>query len=332
MTVTRQNILMSAAARDRFLDGVVALAQEDAGMTTSDVNGFLADSVPGYRIHGKVQPLTTWDLFVLWHHLTMSLPTTPSRPLRNLAHGGPVFCPWHRMFLLRMEEQLQRVTGDASTALPYWDWAIDGGRHPADQPSAPLWQADALGGSSGDVVSGRLAGLQVRLEGYGSQLWSVDPRPLRRNATTDIATLPTAGDVRWALGEGADVDFDRSQWDAASDAFRNRLEGWLDPAPVGGRLSPQLHNRVHVWVGGDMSPGSSPNDPVFYLNHCNVDRIWEAWMGWHGRSYRPVAGDPAAPDGHKLDDPLVALLGASLKPSDVLDSTAKYRYDDLNVG
>ena len=27
-----------------------------------------------------------------------------------------------------------------------------------------------------------------------------------------------------------------------------------------------------------MAPATSPNDPVFYLNHCNVDRIWEAWL------------------------------------------------------
>jgi len=332
MTVTRRDILASTTARDRFLDGVVALAQEDSGMTTADVNGFLAQSVPGYRIYGKNQRLMTWDLFVLWHHLTMSLPTTPSRPLRNLAHGGPVFCPWHRLFLLRLEEQLQRVTGNASTALPYWDWAVDGGRHPADQASSALWQADALGEPSGDVVSGKLAGLRVRLQGYGTQLWSVDPRPLRRDATGDIATLPTTGDVRWALGDPADGDFDRSQWDAGSDTFRNRVEGWLDPAPTGGRPLPQLHNRVHVWVGGDMAPGSSPNDPVFYLNHCNVDRIWEAWMARHGRSYRPVAGDPGAPAGHRLGDSLVALLGASLKPSDVLDASTWYDYDDLNVG
>lgn len=332
MTVTRRSILSSATARNRYLDGVVALAQEDSGMTTSAVNGFLSTGVPGYRIYGKNQGLSTWDLFVIWHHLVMSLPTTPSRPLRNLAHGGPVFFPWHRMFLLRLEEQLQRVTGDASTALPYWDWAADGALDPADQPASALWQADALGESSGDVVSGRLAGLRVRLEGYGTQLWSVDARPLRRRAAHDIDRLPTTADVRWALGDPADGDYDRSQWDAAGDAFRNRVEGWLDPAPVGGQRAPQLHNRVHVWVGGDMSPGSSPNDPVFYLNHCNVDRIWEAWMTRHGRMYRPIAGDPGAPNGHKLDDSLVALLGASLKPSDVLDVANRYDYDDLDVG
>src|SRR5829696_1697483 len=45
-----------------------------------------------------------------------------------------------------------------------------------------------------------------------------------------------------------------------------------------------MHNQVHVWIGGDMGPATSPNDPVFYLNHCNVDRIWEAWLVNQGRN------------------------------------------------
>jgi tyrosinase len=39
-----------------------------------------------------------------------------------------------------------------------------------------------------------------------------------------------------------------------------------------------MHNRVHICIGGDMGSSTSPNnDPVFYLNHCNVDRIWAVW-------------------------------------------------------
>jgi tyrosinase-like protein len=39
-----------------------------------------------------------------------------------------------------------------------------------------------------------------------------------------------------------------------------------------------LHNRVHVWVGGSMIPMTSPDDPVFFLHHCNIDRIWAQWQ------------------------------------------------------
>ena len=62
-----------------------------------------------------------WDLFVIWHWAAMQLVTSPRAAMRNLAHGGPVFLPWHRLYLLRLEQQLQRHSSDADAGLPYWD-------------------------------------------------------------------------------------------------------------------------------------------------------------------------------------------------------------------
>jgi len=88
---------------------------------------------------------------------------------------------------------------------------------------------------------------------------------------------------------------------------------------------------VHVWVGGDMSPASSPNDPVFFLNHCNVDRIWEAWMQQHGRVYVPDQSAPKSLKGHRIDDQLSSLISPSTTPAAVLDVFAQYEYDSLDV-
>jgi tyrosinase len=39
-----------------------------------------------------------------------------------------------------------------------------------------------------------------------------------------------------------------------------------------------IHGSVHIWVGGTMSDASvSPADPVFWLHHANLDRLWWAW-------------------------------------------------------
>jgi tyrosinase len=65
---------------------------------------------------------------------------------------------------------------------------------------------------------------------------------------------------------------------------------------------------VHVWVGGDMGPGTSPNDPVFYLNHCNADRIWEEWMAHRGRLYEPDDTADASLFRQRLNDPLLSML------------------------
>jgi tyrosinase len=36
---------------------------------------------------------------------------------------------------------------------------------------------------------------------------------------------------------------------------------------------------VHVWVGGTMGfIATAPADPVFWMHHCNIDRLWWDWQ------------------------------------------------------
>ncbi len=37
------------------------------------------------------------------------------------AHNGPAFLPWHRVYMLQFEKELQSVTLDDSITVPYWD-------------------------------------------------------------------------------------------------------------------------------------------------------------------------------------------------------------------
>ena len=41
------------------------------------------------------------------------------------------------------------------------------------------------------------------------------------------------------------------------------------------------HNTAHRWVGGVMATGWSPLDPLFWLHHAQVDRLWWEWAGAH---------------------------------------------------
>ena len=60
-----------------------------------------------------------------------------------------------------------------------------------------------------------------------------------------------------------------------------------------------IHGGVHIWVGGTMSDASiSPADPVFWLHHANLDRLW--WQ-WYNNSFGnhqnpPLAGSDAIMD------------------------------------
>src|SRR5262249_28517367 len=51
-----------------------------------------------------------------------------------------------------------------------------------------------------------------------------------------------------------------------------------------GVLESQPHNQVHNCVGGAyngtcgfMQSSMSPTDPIFYLQHANIDRLWDVW-------------------------------------------------------
>jgi hypothetical protein len=52
------------------------------------------------------------------------------------------------------------------------------------------------------------------------------------------------------------------------------------------RVLEQIHNNVHLAVGGrdgfgTMSGTNSPADPIFFLHHANVDRLWAQWQSTH---------------------------------------------------
>ena len=164
------------------------------------------------------------------------------------------------------------------------------------------------------------AGLAVNAVFYLTALpfcISLEPRPIWRQAALNAPRLPDRFDETSALDE---EDYDTSPWSfAAARGHRNALEGFMDGTT--------MHNLVHVWVSGDMLPMSSPNDPVFFLNHCNVDRIWETWMVDNGRVYRPRANE--GPSGHRVDDRMLDIFGGSMTPADVLDPEEWYTFDTL---
>ena len=51
------------------------------------------------------------------------------------------------------------------------------------------------------------------------------------------------------------------------------------------------HNPVHNLIGGEMAKMTSPNDPIFFLHHCNIDRLWYAWVRAGGKRV-PYTSNP----------------------------------------
>ncbi|MBT2418483.1 tyrosinase family protein [Streptomyces sp. ISL-22] len=328
MAVVRKNILTDATARDDYVRGVGLLKREPSGHTTAELG-----------IPGPTNPVSTYDLFVVWHIRAMMKPVPPTgdHRVRNAAHRGPIFLPWHRVMLAALEANLQRALQKPQFALPYWDWAADG--ELGAPAGAKIWKDTYMGGQGAPVADGPFRydpadpdtfTIRLRSDSNGKILQA--ERGLRRifgqGPPIGSPTMPTSTEQKEALafdpGTADPVDrYDSSPFHVSSEGFRSRLEGF---APRNNK--PHLHNQVHMWVGGDMGPAHSPNDPVFFLHHCNVDRIWEGWMDRYGRLYAPDMSFPAAVyEGHRIDDPIVSPLGPSATPRKVMDMSTFYVYD-----
>ncbi len=254
---------------------------------------------------------------------------------RNAAHSGPAFFPWHRELVLRLEKDLSVEMGEPDFAMPYWNWAADSALTPG---TSPIWSPTLMGGDGDSTKANQVTTGPFRSKASGGTWTTVEMNPdtgailpvgvltrtLGRGTALlggSIKTLPTPANVTatQALTPYDTTDFSSSQ---KVTGYRNAAEGWN---PYG------MHNLVHVWVGGSMEPATSPNDPVFFLHHCNVDRLWNLWQtakaGGLGKGYLPVSGGPV---GHNLTDALFPWNTAAdtRTPADLVNSlTLGYKYD-----
>ncbi|MBV8857811.1 MAG: tyrosinase family protein [Acidobacteria bacterium] len=180
-------------------------------------------------------------------------------------HGsmGPVgvlrFLAWHRRYLMAFDEALKeadralRPAAATPVSIPYWRW-VD---------PFPAWLADFL---------------PARHPQTG------DPLPARKLAPP--SSKPTAADILTIIEgfeqqlPGQDVDgYTRFTWGLEGNGRR----------PDGSRLP--AHNQVHAWVGGIMNNTMfSPADPVFWLLHAEVDRLWHLWQLRHPDLHPALTG------------------------------------------
>ncbi len=278
----------------------MGIRKNQSSLTLSEKSAFVA-AVKALKANG------IYDIFVAQHRAAFL--AGPNDP----AHAGPAFLPWHREYLRRFERALQEI--DASVSLPYWDWTVD------RTPTASIWNANFMGGNGTGadqrVTSGPFA--------FSTGEWNLtvrdpgDTTPFLTRAFGAMGSLPTQAGVNAAKNV---VPYDSAPWNSDSStntSFRNRLEG-------------VIHNPGHMWVGGSMMAMSSPNDPVFWLHHCNIDRLWAEWQRENpGENYRPPSGTANVVAGHGLDDPMPPWDDESTPPTprSVLDHHAlDYTYDN----
>ncbi|MFK4528060.1 tyrosinase [Bradyrhizobium japonicum] len=203
-----------------------------------------------------------------------------------------MFLPWHRMYVYYFERIIRSVLGDETFTLPYWDYTTPGKRALPKQfrlPNDPLYKALYRAN---------------RNNGENQRAKVNDGEPIDRDRPNTPLTLSVLGNPQYDS-------------DAASTGFNEELDG-------------SLHGAVHVLTGNPQNMGSPPwaaRDPIFWLHHCNIDRLWAAWN----------AGGRKNPDGAFLTQSFVFANESGERAEgvvrDFLDpekiKVGAYRYDKL---
>ncbi len=212
---------------------------------------------------------TSWSYQAAIHGFIASSPywanvgTLPPQSERDMywercQHQSWYFLPWHRMYLAYFEQivasTIQGLGGPADWALPFWDYS--------------------------DVSNPKRLDIPGSFTTPGSNsnpLWM----PNRNNSVKAANTVLTA----------LDTDFYTS--------LSNTIIGFGGPVtqfhPGGGfsgGLESLPHNKIHMDINGAMGdPDTAGLDPIFWLHHANIDRLWQVWLNLGKGRSNPTEAD-----------------------------------------
>ncbi|EXK76468.1 tyrosinase [Fusarium oxysporum f. sp. raphani 54005] len=220
-------------------------------------------------------------------------------------HGTGNFFTWHRYFTWAYEKALRDECGYKGTQ-PYWNWfetgdfstnpVFDGSETSMSGDGKHVKHNGALSGTQniyipsgnggGCIKTGPFVGAVANLgppspgmDGMEATTTPLEynPRCLRRDlshyAIDRWMTLSNLYNI--TLGDAS------HSIKAMQDEFQGRFaDGFLG-----------IHAAGHFVMGGDSSDlFSSPNDPVFFLHHSMVDRIYWIWQALHPKQAQDIAG------------------------------------------
>jgi len=206
-------------------------------------------------------------------------------------HGDSMFLPWHRLYLLDLERLLQQV--NPAVTLPYWRF---------DEPAPNLFSEDFIGATE-----------------------SIPPNsPFTQGVSDKRATFAATNPLsQWKIGEVNGISraaFFDTKSHPASGQVGFRLINQLQTLALGGEIGAfgakrtqfsamegTPHGAAHVSFNGPINfVPEAPKDPLFFLLHCNVDRLWGLWQFTFKRdvanenlSY-PYQNDASTPDSWKV--------------------------------
>ncbi|HVN02213.1 MAG TPA: tyrosinase family protein [Caulobacteraceae bacterium] len=239
-------------------------------------------------------------------------------------HHGWFFLPWHRAYLGYFERVVRKTIvglgGPADWALPYWNYSDAAHNADVARLVRPEFIADALPDGTPNPFS----------------------RGVSRNPFNTVATPKgQAGDFNIGPNDVRlkCLTFPHFYDHASASSFGGGVtafshgEGGLD---VEGGVEKTPHDNIHGDIGGWMDSFETAGlDPLFWLHHANIDRLWSVWMAapGHASPTEPSWLNPAGPGfPYRFHDENG--LSQTFAPASVLNSETSpfaYRYQDLHA-
>lgn len=177
-------------------------------------------------------------------------------------HASFYFLPWHRGYLARFEQiiaaTIESIDGPPGWKLPYWNYLDDTNPDARKIPEAFLLET---------LDDGVTVNPLFDVPRYGQTELGPDPEQQIDDINLDAMSEP---DFTGTVSFGG-----------SATPFSNPSLGRA------GQMEINPHGTVHVLVGGARSQydygylasfDTAGLDPLFWLHHCNLDRLWSAWM------------------------------------------------------
>ncbi|KAH0441491.1 amino acid transporter [Colletotrichum camelliae] len=170
----------------------------------------------------------------------------------NVIHNDGPFLPWHRLYMRVHEVYLQTECGYEG-GQPYWNELEDAEAGFLNQSTvfdAETGFGSFKNGENGCVADGPFVNLTMHL-----------------NQTSNNADFCLTRDL------------DQDSFYQANSTYVNEcmaIDTYVDSWNCWGTAP---HLAGHMGVGGTMlDVVSSPGDPLFFLHHTNLDRLWWEWQ------------------------------------------------------
>jgi tyrosinase len=254
---------------------------------------------------------TSWRYLAFVHGVPpgVSVPSAAEDFWDQCQHQSWFFVSWHRGYVAAFEAVIAKTIvglgGPADWALPYWNYSEDLSSNPSARLMPPDFFNRTIDGQPNALFSRRS---QASNGDFGLDDTVVTLQALTmRNFANSVPGRPSG--------------------------FGGPVTGFNPGGGDNGGLENLPHNAVHGQIGGFMNnPATAALDPIFWLHHCNIDRLWEVWRN-QGAAFK----NPTTPDW--LTDVTFNMHDGDGKPftyvsQDMLDTTKVlhgYKYDNVPV-